>query len=295
MMHIMFGFRTLDPDPARSGALVDAVRVYPYSDRENPTPTRLVSPDGKPWSGIQPRDLRYWELLHDIVQDEPVEERDRFPMAWLRQLGIEKGKPFAPDDRARKILQRAVEVGEVFAQANAFVKRFPGSRYWPDRQWDLAIVLDNSAQRGDNYDEFYERASWFYEAVSFSEAMKSTTPGLGQAYLGSYADARALVGRRKELHTPRTRRCPGKVVLVRDGLLGRHTLPCRQPAGPRRPWLARSRSCCQRGRFGGSLLRTTAPVGKEPIGFRPLWVSTGSRTSASTDARTIFRSDLEAW
>ena len=189
MMHIMFGFRTLDPDPARSDALVDAVRVYPYSDRENPSPTRLVSPDGKPWSGIQPRDLRYWELLHDIVQDEPVEERDRFPMAWLRQLGIEKGKPFAPDDRVRKILQRAVEVGEVFAQANAFVKRFPGSRYWPDRQWDLAIGLDNSAQRGDNYDEFYERASWFYEAVTFSEAMKSTTPGLGQAYLGSYADA----------------------------------------------------------------------------------------------------------
>lgn len=90
MMHIMFGFRTLDPDPARSGALVEAVRVYPYANRENPTPTRLVSPDGKPWSGIQPRGLRYWELLHDIVQDEPVEERDRFPMAWLRQLGIER-------------------------------------------------------------------------------------------------------------------------------------------------------------------------------------------------------------
>ena len=33
-----------------------------------------------------------------------------------------------------------------------------------------------------------EHASWFYEAVSFSEAMKSQTPGLGQAYLGSYND-----------------------------------------------------------------------------------------------------------
>src|SRR4051812_28370106 len=75
------------------------------------------------------------------------------------------------------------------AQANTFVKRFEGSRYWPDRQWDLAIVLDNSAQRGAFHDELLERASWFYEAVSFSEAMKSQTPGLGQAYLATYTDA----------------------------------------------------------------------------------------------------------
>ena len=26
----MFGFRTLDPDPARAQALVEAVRIYPY-------------------------------------------------------------------------------------------------------------------------------------------------------------------------------------------------------------------------------------------------------------------------
>src|SRR3954471_10711652 len=29
-MNIMFGFRTLDPDPALAQALVDAVRIYPY-------------------------------------------------------------------------------------------------------------------------------------------------------------------------------------------------------------------------------------------------------------------------
>jgi hypothetical protein len=91
------------------------------------------------------------------------------------------------------------------AQANTFVKRFEGSRYWPDRQWDLAIVLDNSAQRGPYYDELLERASWFYESVSFSEAMKSQTPGVGQAYLGAYADAQGDWldgGRDYTLHVP---------------------------------------------------------------------------------------------
>jgi hypothetical protein len=75
------------------------------------------------------------------------------------------------------------------AQANAFAKRFDGSTYWPDRRWDLVLPMTNSAQRGEHYDQLLERTSWFYEAVSFSEAMRSQTPGKGQAYLGAYTDA----------------------------------------------------------------------------------------------------------
>ncbi len=204
-MNIMFGFRTLDPDPARSRALIDAVRIYPYEQRDDPPPTRIVTPDGRAWSGDQPRGLEYWERLHRIYQSEIVDERDRFYLAMLKQLGIEKGKPFAPGQRLSAILGEASAAGELMAQANTFAKRFAGSRYWPDRQWDLAIVLDNSAQRAPDYDELLERASWFYEAVSFSEAMKSQTPGVGQAYLGAYTDANGEWlngGRHYTLHIP---------------------------------------------------------------------------------------------
>ncbi len=188
-VHIMFGFRTLDPDPAKGAALAAAVRVHPLSQHADPPQTRLVSPAGRPWSGDQPRGLAYWETLHDVFQTEVVDERDRFFLAMLRQLGIEPGKPFAPDERLTRILERATSEGERMAQANTFAKRFPGAKYWPDRSWDTAVVLSNSAQRGPWYDELLERASWFYEAVSFSAAMKSTTPGKGQAYLGAYVDS----------------------------------------------------------------------------------------------------------
>ena len=204
-MNIMFGFRTLDPDPARSQQLVDAVRIHPWADRDNPPPTRIVSPDGRAWSGDQPRGLDYWSTLHRIYQSEVVDERDRFFLAMMRQLGIVKGQPFTPNDRLTKILIQASAAGELMAQANTFVKRFPGATYWPDRRWDLAIMLDNSQQRGPDYDELLERASWFYEAVSFSAAMKSQTPGLGQAYLSAYVDADDAWldgGRGYTLHVP---------------------------------------------------------------------------------------------
>src|SRR4051812_20959055 len=188
-VNMMFGFRTLDPDPDRARKLVDAVRIHPYADRHDPAPTRIVSPAGRPWTGDQPRGLDYWVRLHSIYQTEIVDERDRFYLAMLKQLGIEKGKPFDPDHRLSTLLSRASAAGELMAQANTFAKRFEGSRYWPDRQWDLAIVLDNRRAARPVVRELLERASWFYEAVSFSVAMKSQTPGLGQAYLGSYTDA----------------------------------------------------------------------------------------------------------
>ncbi|MGA9873004.1 MAG: DUF1254 domain-containing protein [Rhodococcus sp. (in: high G+C Gram-positive bacteria)] len=204
-MNIMFGFRTLDPDPVRSQALVNGVKIYPYSERDNPAPTSVVSHEGKPWSGDQPRGIEYWVRLHEIYQSEVVDERDRFYLAMLAALGIEKGKPFAPDDRIAAILARAAEAGELMAQANTFAKRFDNAAYWPDRQWDLVLALDNSSQRVEHYDQLLERAAWFYEAVSFSAAMKSQTPGMGQAYLGCYTDCKGRWldgGRSYTLHVP---------------------------------------------------------------------------------------------
>jgi hypothetical protein len=188
-MNIMFGFRALDPDPEKSRALVEGVKIYSFGRREDSPHTRLISPEGRPWSGDQPRGLEYWERLHGIYQSEIVDERDRFYLAMLKQLGIEKGKSFEPDERLKRILEDAAAAGELMAQANTFAKRFEGAGYWPDRRWDLVLQLDNSTQRASYYDQLLERAAWFYEAVSFSEAMKSQTPGLGQAYLGCYTDA----------------------------------------------------------------------------------------------------------
>ncbi|MED7953986.1 DUF1254 domain-containing protein [Streptomyces sp. BE303] len=203
--NIMFGFRTLDPDPGRSRELVDAVRLYPHGQRDSASATRIVSPDGRPWSGDQPRGLAYWERLHAIYQDEVVDERDRFFLAMLKQLGIEKGRPFAPDERLVRILTRAAAAGELMARANSFAKRFDGSRYWDDRQWDLVLMLDRSDQRAEHHDQLLERAAWFYEAVSFSAAMKSRTPGQGQAYLATYTDTDGQWldgGRSYTLHVP---------------------------------------------------------------------------------------------
>ncbi|MCR4032633.1 MULTISPECIES: DUF1254 domain-containing protein [Flavobacterium] len=184
-----FGFRALDPDPKMTETLLKQVKIYPYAKRANPVPTKVISPPvGKKWYGIQPTGITYWERLHAILQEEPVEERDRFFMSWLKNLGIEKGKPFAPDERQKKILIAAAEKGQQMAMVNSFSKRFKDVKHWPNKNWDYVLLMKDPSQRADNYDEFFERAAYFYEAVTYSKAMISKTPNVGQAYLGTYTD-----------------------------------------------------------------------------------------------------------
>ncbi len=73
--------------------------------------------------GGRPRGIAYWERLAEILERVPVQERDRIMMAMLRSIGIEKGKPFEPDGRQKKILTEAALVGEAMAKANDFDKR----------------------------------------------------------------------------------------------------------------------------------------------------------------------------
>ena len=48
-----------------------------------------------------PYDLRFFEMLDHFVQREPWLERDKVMIGSLKTIGIEKGKPFAPEAKTR--------------------------------------------------------------------------------------------------------------------------------------------------------------------------------------------------
>ena len=147
-------------------SILKKIEIYPYSERANPKPRGYITPGGKPWQVWHPRGLVYWERLADIINREPVHERDRYWMAMLKPLGIEKGKPFNPDERQKKILIEAALVGEAMAKANDFFNpRIEDSHYVKGSMWEYATVCTPN-QRREFYDDLDERAAWFYEAVT---------------------------------------------------------------------------------------------------------------------------------
>ena len=188
-MSVWIGMRGLDPDREKALGLVQQLKIYPYSQRDNPPAMKHIRPEGRKWTGEQPRGLKYWEGLAKIINEEPAHERDRIMLAMLVPLGIAKGKPFKPDERQKPILTEAAAVGEIMARANGYAKRFPGAQVWPGKKWEYSLFLKETNQEVTNHTQLDERASWFYEAVGVTEGMMGRTVGAGQVYLESSKDS----------------------------------------------------------------------------------------------------------
>ena len=185
--NVFIGIRVLDPGEDKVKAAMERYKIYPYAQRTSPPQSRSVTPQGRPWSQVQPRGMRFWESLDEMVQQEPVEERDRMIMAMLQPLGLEKGKKLAPNERQTRLLTEGAHLGELMAMNISYAKRFENSYYRPDTKWAYVIMFDPSQEK-QYFSELDERADYFYEAVTASSGMVSTTPGIGQAYLGAYKD-----------------------------------------------------------------------------------------------------------
>jgi hypothetical protein len=204
-LNVWIGQRVLDPNQEKALTTMAAIRIYPYSQKDNPPTTPHLKPDGRKWSGTQPRGLAYWEGLAKFINEDIVQERDRMIMGMLQPLGIEKGKPFNPDARQKEILIEAARVGEVMARTIGFDKRFDGVTVWPGKHWDISLFLKETNQEAPYYTQFDERTSWFYEAVGVTVGMLGRSVGFGQVYLEASKDAadRWLDGSKNyQLHVP---------------------------------------------------------------------------------------------
>jgi hypothetical protein len=185
---VLAGFRLLGADKEEAIAeLVPQIRTYSWTLEGTGEPMPARAAGDRKWTQMPPRGMAYWDSLNEVIQRNPVDERDRLILAQLKFLGIEKGKPFEPDERQTKLLKDGVFVGEAMAKANTTDKRVEPP-FWEGTNWKHALVVSVD-QRANTYDQIDERAAWFYEAVVISKAMLTQTPGVGQRYIASYKDA----------------------------------------------------------------------------------------------------------
>jgi hypothetical protein len=186
-MTVMLGIRLMSTEKDERVSILNKIDIYPYSEKDDPKPRGYITPDGKAWLAAQPRGMEYWERLADVLDREPVAERDRFFMAMLKELGIEKGKSFKPTERQQIILTEASLIGEAMAKANDFAKRMEDAHYVDGSHWDYATVAYPD-QREEHYEQLDERAAWLYEAVTNDPAMHGQRTGEGQVYMAAYKD-----------------------------------------------------------------------------------------------------------
>jgi hypothetical protein len=156
-----------------------------------PLSTRDINRPAIGLDGKHPRGMAFWQNLDLAIQTEPVHERDRIMHDMLQPLGIEKGQPFQPTDRQKKLLEEATVIGEIMTKNIDFSKtgRLEQSEYGPEgNRWEIATASTPDQNRGYGMD-LDGRAAWFYEAVTNDIGMHGMdNGGWGQVYLDNYRD-----------------------------------------------------------------------------------------------------------
>ena len=176
-----------------TGPAIDATkagfRVYPLSQKDNPPKMNFINVSGVPHNTIHRMDFGYWEEVNEAVQAEPVNGLSPEIRGLLASIGIEKGKPFEPDARMKKILTDAANIGSVTARAltarprDERLYQYPGERVWtnPFVEGRYDFLLDGATLIDSRiYMHFY--------ATGITPAMAIKNVGVGSQYLIAYLD-----------------------------------------------------------------------------------------------------------
>ncbi len=93
------------------------LKVYPLSAAANPPQTAFSDVKDVLFDSTIKWNSSFFENLNRVVQEEPWIVRDRVMIDELKTLGIEKGKPFAPDQHTQSLLTKGIREAEALLEA----------------------------------------------------------------------------------------------------------------------------------------------------------------------------------
>ena len=155
---IAFAFRSIvvpGKTLADAHAYAQRLRMYYLSEAANPPKQKFVDPSNQRYPTLPFYDERHFEDMHAIMSVEPVREHDKVMMGLVRSLGIEKGKPFAPDATAKRAMRQAA-IDAWFYLQHWFDNMPTSMRYWPDRHYASLLQADSNKAFSFVYDHYVD-------------------------------------------------------------------------------------------------------------------------------------------
>ena len=165
----------------------------------------VVNVSGESFNTIHAMDFSFFEEVNEVVQAEPNAAIDPETLGLLASIGIEKGKPFAPDARMKAILTEAAGVANATARALAYRSRLQDAYFYPDSAWCTPFVGGSYLFEHDGVRLLDARSFMFFYATGITPAMAIQRVGAGSAYARAFvdADSQPLDGARHyRLHLP---------------------------------------------------------------------------------------------
>lgn len=165
-------------------------RVCLLSEVSQPPANVFVDVSGKEFHGIAPADFQFWGLLNEVVQREPVGSSDRISLGYFASIGIEKGKPFAPDARLKKILTDATVVGDATARTINYRMRQNENRYYENSTWRTLFTGGYKLESQPGVLNLDGLTFFYFSVMGVSPAEDLKMIGKGSQYIESFTDSK---------------------------------------------------------------------------------------------------------
>ena len=107
----------------------------------------------------------------------------------MASIGIEKGKPFDPDERMRKLLTDAAAVANATARSIVFANRDSYNYLTEDSKWLKGFGGSNHEFLREGTRLLDAKTLHFYYATGVTPAMAIKIVGVGSQYTGAFMDA----------------------------------------------------------------------------------------------------------
>ena len=168
--------------------------------------TKFIEGSGLAFNTIPPSDYTFFDLINENVQSEPATSYDVELAGQLAAIGIVHGKPFAPDERMKKILSDAAAFGQATGRALnwRYAMKHPDWAYYEGSNWG-SMLWQGGAFFETPPPVFEEgmfkplpatgartldsRTAFYYGYTLDSPGMIMRIPGVGSQYLMGFADS----------------------------------------------------------------------------------------------------------
>jgi hypothetical protein len=170
-----------DADVAKAAAYGKRIKLYPLAQSATPPATTFNDAIDVVYDATIPYDLRFYQSLNRMVQDEPWLNRDKAMIDQLKSIGIQKGKLFDPDAKTQVILKAAAS--EAHAWLDLQYEASFSSPYFEGTHW----AVPGSKEFLEGMETFFENPNSYpvdARGVAYSFAFFSPKHlGSGSFYL----------------------------------------------------------------------------------------------------------------
>jgi len=162
----------------------DKLKIYPLDKAGNPPAMKFVNMSDKNTVAVFPASARYFKILNEIIQREPIEALDPETRGKIAAVGIEKGNEF-DFDKWKDIYEDAAKIGDAIGRSLLFAPRDKDAYIYPDRQWYWGFLggshlwLKDDGRGGIYLDA---RTLYMYGAIAVTPGMVLKMVGIGSQY-----------------------------------------------------------------------------------------------------------------